>query len=127
MANAVRMQSPWVSLSRQNAERLGGQTGVFEIRNEDGRILYIGYAGGNSLFGLRGEVIAQLEDRGSVSGLEFRCEVTSSYLSRFQELLMLYVYDHARLDVGHSQFSGRLGVLSPLAGSGDNPQRLAEL
>ena len=85
--------------------------GVFELANDDEEVVYVGYAGGRSLFGLRGELGHML--RHSKATL-FRYEVNTAYLTRFQELLMVFVADHGRLPLeNHAEDVPRLGRLSP--------------
>ena len=57
-------------------------------------VLYIGYAGGKSLFGLRSELQRHL---GNTTAVLFRFEVNMQYLTRHKELLMLHKADHAQL------------------------------
>ena len=109
---AIRLTKPWQPLTSEAIETLPGQLGVFELADEGGRVLYIGYAGGRSLFGLRGEI----ERAGSATpgASRFRCEVTMQYLSRHQELLMLHVADHGIVPDGNRGDALRLGRLSSL-------------
>lgn len=95
--------------------KVGGHTGVFEIRDATRKVVFIGYAGGNSRMGLRGELSTTLSTAGPGARLEFRCEVNSNYLSRFQELLMVHVHDMGEPPRDNREFPGRLGVLSPLS------------
>jgi hypothetical protein len=109
---AIRLTKPWQPLSDAAIAALPGQLGVFELADDGGRVLYIGYAGGRSLFGLRGEVArahARVPD-----ARRFRCEITMQYLTRHQELLMLHVADHGGLPQGNRGEALRLGRLSPL-------------
>lgn len=109
---AIRLTKPWQPLTREAIETLPGQLGVFELADDLGRVLYIGYAGGRSLLGLRSEVArarAHVTD-----ATRFRSEVTMQYLTRHQELLMLHVADHGALPEGNRGDEIRLGRLSPL-------------
>lgn len=75
------------------------------------RVVYIGYAGGRSLFGLRGELDALSHHS---SATRFRCEVNTTYLTRYQELLMIFQADHGRLpDENNTKPIPQLGRLSP--------------
>ena len=85
----VRLDKPWVDLTAENVARLAGELGVYHLADAEGRVLRIGYAGGRSLFGLRGELQRELAARGA--GYSFRWEATSTYLSRRDELLMLHL------------------------------------
>jgi hypothetical protein len=85
----------WQELDEQNVRSVGGNLGVYELRAGQADIIRIGYAGSRSLFGLRGELTAELAK--VPAGTWFRYEVTSSYLSRYQELLMRYKAVHKAL------------------------------
>ena len=107
MGRSVRLTSPWHDLTADSARSVGGYMGVYEL-SDGGETVFIGYAGGRSLFGLGGELathVGQAE--------RFRYEVTTSYLSRYSELLMVHVYDHGRLPARNNDDIGRLGRLSP--------------
>jgi hypothetical protein len=49
---AVRMTKDWRPLSAVEADKVAGNLGVYQLANDAGEILYIGVAGGRSLFGL---------------------------------------------------------------------------
>jgi hypothetical protein len=105
---AVRLAKPWQPLAEATA--LGGHLGVFELADEAGRVLFVGYAGGYSLTGLRGVV---RDAAGRVAGARtFRVEVNSAYRSRYLELLMAHVADHGGLPPANAPEPG-LGRLSP--------------
>jgi hypothetical protein len=105
---ALRLDKPWCP--REAVERLPGHMGVFEIGDASGAVLYVGYAGGRSRFGLRGDVEAALKR--FPDGVLLRYEVTTAYLTRWQELLMAHRADHGSLPPGNGEVSG-LGRLSP--------------
>jgi hypothetical protein len=109
---AIRMEKPFTALTPEAVRALRGVLGVYELADESGRVVYVGYAGGRSLFGLRGELDRALAER-RAGATQFRCEVTSAYLSRWQELLMLHAADHGALPAGNPE-PPRLGRLSPL-------------
>ena len=79
----------WRPLTAEEAAKLPGQLGVFELGSPTGETLYAGYAGGRSLFGLRGEIVA-LAAANSYGATQFRIEVNMQYLSRWKELLMAH-------------------------------------
>ena len=108
---AVRMTKPWLPLSSETVDKLGGYLGVYQIQAPDGATVYIGSAGGHSLFGLRGELARELKARGP--GHRFRCEVNVQYTSRAQELLMVHVADHGELPRDNRGMRLPLGRLSP--------------
>jgi hypothetical protein len=109
----VRLQKPWQDLTSETVRRLPGELGVYELGDAAGRVLYIGYAGGLSRFGLRSELERALAERAEAA--RFRYEVNMQYLSRWEELLMLHVADHGDLPPGNATHAPvRLGRLSPL-------------
>src|SRR5476651_2365382 len=108
---SVRLDKPWRELTAENVARLAGELGVYQLADGDGHVLRIGYAGGRSLFGLRGELKAALA---ASEGAKFRVEVTAQYLSRYEELLMVHKADFGTLPPGNgADAHRRLGRLSP--------------
>ena len=69
---------------------------MFQLADALGNVLYIGFAGGRSLFGLRSEVGARLGTQGAS---QFRYEVNMQYTSRHRELLMAHHARHGRLPI----------------------------
>lgn len=89
------LRKPWQTFDPAGLKAIPATLGVYEIGDAEGRTLYIGYAGGRSLFGLRGEIARHFGPdnpnpvtRGRAA--RFRYEVTLAYLSRWYELLTLY-------------------------------------
>ena len=107
---AIRLTKPWRALVAAEVARLPGQLGVYQVGGREGEVLYIGVAGGRSLFGLRGELDAELARRGP--GFRFRVEVNTQYHTRFLELLMLHRADHGALPPENDAPPG-LGRLRP--------------
>lgn len=95
MAMSLRIRRDWAPLDDKSVAAMPAQVGVYEIGDAAGRVLKIGYAGGRSLFGLRGELQRELAERGA--GFRFRWEAVSTYLSRHVELQMLHLADHGAL------------------------------
>lgn len=87
----LRLDKPWIDLNHERADALPGQLGVYQLADEAGEVVYIGFAGGKSLFGLRSALAAHV-GRPGIS--RFRYEVNMQYQTRYQELLMLHVADH---------------------------------
>ena len=104
------MRGPWRALVPEQVASVGSQLGVYQLADSRGRVTLIGYAGGRSRFGLRGEVGDHL---GRADATTFRVEATSAYLSRYRELLMVHVADHGVLPDGNREDPGRIGRLSP--------------
>ena len=107
---AVRLSKPWMTTEAALAQ-LRGNLGVFELADADGNVQFIGYAGGDSLYGLKGCVTAALQTVGGVSLVRF--EVTTAYFTRYRELLMAYHADFAALPPGNPPLTFKLGKLSP--------------
>jgi hypothetical protein len=106
----LRLEKPWRPLDASTVATLTGQLGVYQIAEPDGEIVRIGYAGGNSLFGLRGEIERELKARAGRPVL-FRCEVNMQYSSRYQELLMVHLAEHGRLPRDNGESADRIGRL----------------
>ena len=110
---SIRLEKPWRELTEAEIDRVGGELGVYQLADGEGRVIRIGYAGGRSLFGLRGELNDQ-RARHPGPTLRFRFEVTSQYLSRYEELLMIHKADYGALPRENaSEQDRRLGRLHP--------------
>jgi flavorubredoxin len=108
----IRLDKPWRELGAETVKALPGQLGVFQLADQEGRILFIGYAGGHALFGLRSAV--EEARRHYPDAKRFRVEVTMQYQSRYRELLMLHQADFGALPEGNRAAPPSLGRLSPL-------------
>lgn len=107
---AVRLTKPWMP-AEEALTRLRGNLGVFELADADGRVLYIGYAGGHSLHGLRGEVSEALQQVAEARQVRF--EVTTAYHTRYRELLMAHQADFDALPAANPAMNSKLGKISP--------------
>lgn len=111
---AIRMTKPWQPLTPEAVRKLPGQLGVFQLADASGHVVFIGFAGGRSLFGVRSEIEKAMSDL-PAGAVQFRVEINQQYTTRYQELLMLHVHDHGQVPQGNA---GRplptLGRLSPL-------------
>jgi hypothetical protein len=108
----LRLDKPWKPLTPEEATRLPGQLGVYQIADAAGTVLYIGHAGARSPFGLRSELQREVAERGA--GCQFRVEVNQQYRSRWFELLMLHKADHGALPADNAKNPPpNLGRLSP--------------
>jgi len=109
----LRLSKSWTSidtlLAGESAAPVHGEMGVYQLADGDGEVIFIGYAGGRSPHGLRGEIAAA--DEKAPGAVAFRFEVTTAYLSRYQELLMLHVAEHGVLP--RCNPPQNLGRLSP--------------
>ncbi len=111
---AIRMEKPWIALTSEAVKALPGQLGVYQLADAQGHVVYIGYAGGRSLFGLRSELERAVAERPG-GAARFRVEVNQQYTTRYHELLMLHVADHGALPIVNAADPPvRLGRLSPL-------------
>ncbi len=112
MSMRLRLDKPWRPLTPEEATRLPGQLGVYQIADAKGSVLFIGQAGARSPFGLRSELLREAQDRGS--GCQFRVEVNMQYRSRWFELLMVHQADHGSLPPDNAKNPPpNLGRLSP--------------
>jgi hypothetical protein len=110
---AIRMDKPWRALDDAAIKSLSGQLGIYQIADAQDQIIFIGFAGGRSLFGLRGELQAQKDARAD-AGVKFRVEVNMAYQTRYRELLMVYKADHGDLPLDNrADPPPNLGRLSP--------------
>lgn len=107
----VRLDKAWQPLTAEAVAALPGQLGVYELADEAGTVVRIGYAGGRTPFGLRSELAERLAEGGRA--VSFRVEVNHQYLSRWQELLMAHLAEHGGLPPGQPDPGVRLGRLSP--------------
>jgi len=88
----MALNKPWTDYDPATASRLPGALGVYEIGDEDGNVLYVGFAGGRSRYGLRGEIMARFDPdspQGAITqqARKLRYEVNMMYMTRFIELL----------------------------------------
>jgi hypothetical protein len=105
---SVRLEKPWRPLEESEAASLPAQLGVYQIADATGEIVRIGYAGGKSRFGLRGEIGAHAAARRGENA-RFRCEINMQYMSRYQELLMVHLAEHGRLPRENTERADRVG------------------
>jgi hypothetical protein len=100
------INKPWTRYEPGEARRLPGNLGVYELGDAEGRVIYIGFAGGRSLFGLRGligghfgdvEPNPVIRDRAA----SYRYEINQMYMTRWQELLAQYRDAHGRVPDGN--------------------------
>ncbi len=107
---------PWVVLAPEAIDALPAQLGVYEIGDDAGSVVRIGFAGGRSPFGMRSALDGELE---AGIGTRFRHEFTHGYLTRFEELLMVYVAQHGAVPPGNADHHGPIGRLhvAPVTGN----------
>jgi hypothetical protein len=95
--SGLDIRAPWRPLDAATAATLPPATGVYEIEH-DGAVVYVGYAGARSMFGLRGVVAGRVADH---PGARFRAEVTTAYLSRWRELLGAHLGGRGTVPTGN--------------------------
>lgn len=111
---SIRMTKPWQPLTLEITTKLPGQLGVYQLANDDDEIVAIGFAGGRSLFGLRG-ILQDIAAAPPHLATKFRVEITTQYQTRYRELLMLHQADHGHLPIeNQANPPHNLGRLSPL-------------
>lgn len=106
----IRLEKEWIELNEATAHDAPGQLGAYQLADADGTILKIGYAGARSLFGLRSELEAEVA---AGVATHFRYEVTTAYLTRYDELLMVHVHDHGARPPECTDPDRSIGRLSP--------------
>ncbi|WP_419854178.1 DUF7508 domain-containing protein [Candidatus Poriferisodalis sp.] len=107
----IRLDKPWQSLDDGAIDALPSQLGVYHVADAEGTVLSVGYAGANELFGMQSALRREMEQHGGAT--QFRCEFTSNYRSRWDELLMLHLADHGELPEPQRDQAQRVGRLSP--------------
>jgi hypothetical protein len=88
----MTLNKPWEVYDSTAKRRIPGTLGVYELGNAAGDVVYIGFAGGKSRMGLRGEISARLQERPAdeppdAAACQYRYEVNMMYLTRYIELL----------------------------------------
>jgi hypothetical protein len=108
----IELDKPWRAFTADEVAKVPGQLGVYELGDDEGRVLLIGFAGGRSTFGLRSE----LEKHVAVptgGATRFRYEVNMQYTTRHKELLMAHQARRGALPPGNRLKPPVLGRLSP--------------
>ena len=105
---SIRLDKDWIAVS-EAMRRLKGNMGVFQLADSNKEIIYIGFAGAKSYFGLKGEVLKSSEQFDEAAFV--RWEVTTGYWSRYKELMMIYQFDHGQGPKENETIN--LGRLSP--------------
>ena len=105
---AIRLTKPWVPIA-EALTALHGHLGVFQLSNAEHDVIYMGFAGGKSQFGLEGEVTAVAERIPGATHV--RVEITTAYQTRFRELMMVHVADFGEPPALNPPI--KLGKMSP--------------
>ncbi len=107
----IRLDKPWRPLNGAAIDALPAQLGVYHVADAHGTVLSVGYAGANELFGMQSALRREIEQHSNAT--QFRCEFTSNYRSRWDELLMLHLADHGELPEPQRDQAQRVGRLTP--------------
>jgi hypothetical protein len=91
------MSKPWLDATTAEMARIPPVTGVYEVRDADGVVLDIGYAGSREPFGLKSRIGAVVAGEGR-GGLQFRYESQVVYMSRYVELVLAHRAFHGGAD-----------------------------
>ncbi len=108
----IRLDKPWRRLDDEAIEALPAQLGVYHVADAGGTVLSVGFAGAREPFGIQSALRRELTQLGPVA-TQFRCEFTSNYRSRWDELLMLHLADYGELPTPQRDQAQRVGRLSP--------------
>ena len=112
---SIRLTKPWLKLDDLDSESLPAQLGVFQFADADQRVVFIGYGGGDRLFGLRSAVEAHRAES-APDAVFIRYELTHGYLSRWEELMMVHAHDHGAIPEKNDPATAPRGRLTPIAG-----------
>lgn len=100
------LKKPWERYDPAEWKELPGSYGVYELADENDQVIYIGFAGSRSRFGLRGKIRDHFSGEDSNPVIrervaKFRTEVNSMYYSRWIDLLGRFREDYERLPDGN--------------------------
>lgn len=108
----IRLDKPWIDLDGLGADELPAQLGVFQLGDDSGDVILIGYAGGDKTWGLRTAITEEIERLGDAARF-IRWELTQGYLSRWEELMMVHRFDHGQPPVASHPETIPRGRLTP--------------
>jgi hypothetical protein len=113
----VPISKPWIDCRNLDISELPGTVGDYELGDSNGQVIYIGYAGGKSHFGLRGAIAQHRggeEDnpiiRERIANVRF--EVTTAYLTRHLDLLSRHRVEFGALPAGNASSAASLPPLA---------------
>jgi hypothetical protein len=111
------IDKPWLLYDDLVPKQLPGTVGVYELGDSNGEVIFVGYAGGRSHFGIRGALVdhrSQAETNPAILARvdRFRYEVTTNYLIRHLELLSRFQEDHQKLPEANEPSRASLPPLS---------------
>ena len=111
------LKKPWNSFDPSRLKELSGSNGVYELADEGGNVIYIGYAGSKARLGLRGKLADHFSE-GELNPVirdrvaQFRYEVNSMYYSRWVDLLARFREDYEKLPDGNMASDEHIPTLS---------------
>jgi hypothetical protein len=110
------LRKPWESYDPAEWKELSGSYGVYELADVQDNVIYIGFAGSRSRFGLRGKIMDHFSEkeinpviRDRVA--KFRYEVNSMDYSRWVDLLGRFHEDHDKLPEGNEASNEHIPTL----------------
>lgn len=115
------IQHPWETYQPEMYREYSGSYGIYELADENQNIIYVGMAGGASIYGLRGKIAVHFgpDEKNPVirdRARYFRYEITNMYLSRLVEVLGRYREEHGRLPEGNEASDEPLPTLPRFTG-----------
>lgn len=110
----LRLAKSWRPFTEAEINTLAGHLGIFQLADAGKNVIYIGMAGGRSLFGLKSRLSEAYATHSGVADY-FRIEVNTQYLTRYKELLMLHAADYGEYPaLNITEGLPGLGRLSPI-------------
>jgi hypothetical protein len=84
---SLGIRKAWTQATAEALKELPVTTGVYEIRNDEGQVLDIAYAGTHEIFGLRSGIAKAISEIDQ-DGLWVRFEQHVQYQTRYVELVL---------------------------------------
>jgi hypothetical protein len=98
----------WQPFSNTDLKSIPGTVGVYELADANGQTVFIGRAGAIEPFGLRGAIARHFSSEETNPVIQkdaraFRYQVTSQYMTRHQELLILHREEFGDVPAGNAR------------------------
>lgn len=115
------IRHPWEAYEPAKYREYSGSYGIYELADADQTVIYVGMAGGQAIYGLRGKIAGHfspdepnpvIRDRARY----FRYEINNMYLSRLIEVLGRYQEELGRLPEGNLASGEPLPTLARFTG-----------
>ncbi len=118
---AWEINKPWETYDPAKYRDYSGSYGIYELADENHEIIYVGMAGGQSIYGLRGKIAGHFSPNESNPVIReraryFRYEITNMYLSRLVEVLGRYREEHGQLPDANEASDEYLPTLARFTG-----------